>query len=260
MKTKVTILLLVFSCLAIAPKVSAIEQVDVELQLLIDISGSINSNEYDMQLLGYKAAFESDTVQDAIINGTHGKIAVQLIMWSGPNQQNIMIDWSLIDSGTSADAFAAQIDVLARPFAGWTAIGEAISFSYPEFDSNAFEGTTQVIDVSGDGTNNSGMAPEIASQAAIDAGVDRINGIVITESQAVIDEYADNVIAGEGAFLLAPANFDDFQTAIENKIVAEINNTTPIDSVATVSIPEPSTIFLFALGLIPLFSTKKNGE
>lgn len=261
MSIRLILLLFVLSSVVTTSTVKAIEAVDVELQLLIDISGSVDSDEYDLQMLGYQAAFESDNVQDAIVNGTHGKIAVQLIVWSGPNQQNIMIDWTLIDSGTSADAFAAEIGLLARPFSGWTAIGEAIAFSYPEFDTNAFEGTTQIIDVSGDGTNNSGMAPEIASQAAIDAGVDRINGIVITESQAVIDEYAENVIAGDGAFLLAPANFDDFQTAIENKIVAEISNTTPEGVVASVVVPEPPSFALLILAMIPLVvSRKKNGE
>ena len=127
MSLRLMTLLFVLSSVVTTSTVKAIEAVDVELQLLIDISGSINSSEYDLQLLGYQAAFESDTVQDAIINGTHGKIAVQLIMWSGPNQQNIMIDWSLVDSGSAADALAIEIGNLARPFAGWTAIGEAIA-------------------------------------------------------------------------------------------------------------------------------------
>lgn len=222
----------------------SVTQVDIELQLLLDISGSIDSSEYDLQLLGYQAAFESDNVQNAIINGSEGQIAVQLIMWSGPNQQSVMIDWTLVDSAASADTLAADIAAIARPFSGWTAIGEAIEYAYPLFEDNGFEGFDQIMDISGDGTNNSGVAPGIASDNAIADGVDTINGIVITTNQNVVDQYLDEVVNGETPFLLAPGNFDDFQTSIENKIIAEISGTSPTGAI---TVPEPGTLGLFAI-------------
>lgn len=239
----------------------AIEVVDVELQLLIDISGSVNSSEYQLQMDGYKAAFESSNVQNAIINGTNGKIAVQLIMWSGASQQEVMIDWTLVDSLESSSAFASTIDMLARPFSGMTAIGEAINYGYTHFEGNGFQGLSQVIDVSGDGTNNSGVNPEDARDEAINAGIDKINGIVITSNQNVIDEYEYNVVAGNNAFLLAPATFEDFQSAIEVKIAAEIQGVAPPESVV-VSIPEPNSIILFltALSFVICRKQKSNKE
>ncbi|MBO9490179.1 DUF1194 domain-containing protein [Endozoicomonas sp. G2_1] len=232
----------------------AITPVDVELQLLVDISGSIDSREYDLQLQGYQGAFQSDTVQNAIINGTLGQIAVQMIMWSGSSQQQVMVDWTLIDSAQSANDFADDLASLARPFAGWTAIGSAIEYSYPLFDNNGFDGTAQVIDISGDGTNNQGISPDTAANSAIAAGVDTINGIVITTSQRVIDQYADDVIAGDSPFLLAPADFAAFQTSVENKIAAEIAGTQPV---GVVSIPEPSSIILLLIGLTTLLLTRR---
>lgn len=218
--------------------------VDVELQLLIDISGSIDSNEYDLQMLGYANAFKSDDVQNAIINGTEGKIAVQLIMWSGASSQQVMIDWSLIDSAESADILSDEIANIARPFSGMTAIGSAVEYSYQLFEENGFNGTSQVIDISGDGTNNSGSSPSSATQIALDSGVDTINGIVITSDNNVIEQYYNEVIGGDSAFLLSPATFDDFQLSIENKIVAEIEGTRPAGAVA---IPEPSSFALFII-------------
>ncbi len=235
----------------------SVTQVDIELQLLVDISGSINTQEYDLQLQGYQAAFESNNVQNAIINGSEGQIAVQLIMWSGPNQQSVMIDWTLVDSEGSADTLAASIGAIARPFSGWTAIGEAVEYAYPLFENNGFEGFEQIIDISGDGTNNSGVSPSVATDNAIDAGVDTINGIVITTNQNVVDQYLDDVIAGESPFLLAPGNFDDFQTAIENKIVAEIEGSQPTGAV---SVPEPGTIGLFAIPALFLCFRKRATE
>lgn len=233
----------------------AITQVDVELQLLIDISGSVNSNEYYLQMQGYSDAFASDNVQNAILNGTEGQIAVQLIMWSGSSNQQVMIDWALVDSVESADNLATEIASIARPFSGWTAIGSAIEYAYPLMVNNDFAGTKQIIDISGDGTNNNGISPAQASAAAINAGVDTINGIVITENQNVIDQYAQDVVAGDTPFLLAPATFNDFQIAIEDKIVAEIEGSTPPNAVA---IPEPNSIALFlAALLIPVFRRKR---
>ena len=218
--------------------------VDIELQLLVDISGSIDSNEYDMQLQGYADAFASDRLQNAIINGTEGQIAVQLIMWSGSSAQDISIDWTLVDSIESANNLALDIAAIARPFAGWTAIGSAIEYAYPLFDSNSFNGTRQVIDISGDGTNNSGISPAVASQNAINAGVDTINGVVITQSQPVIDQYLNDVVNGDNAFLLTPTNFTEFQQSIEDKIVAEIDGSTPAQAIA---VPEPATWLLFSV-------------
>lgn len=225
----------------------ALTPVDVELQLLVDISGSINTNEYNLQMQGYSNAFASDNVQNAIISGTQGRIAVQMIMWSGKNNQQVMVDWTLIDSNSSADSLADTIAAIARPFSGWTAIGSVIEYSYPQFLSNSFLGTKKIIDISGDGTNNSGINPSTASTNAVNAGIDTINGVVITSNQAVINQYATDVIAGDTPFLLAPANFQDFQTAIENKIIAEIEGSVPEQAV--VKVPEPSTLILFLISV-----------
>lgn len=235
--------------------IEAIAVVDVELQMLIDISGSVNSSEYELQMNGYKAAFESSNVQDAIVNGTNGRIAVQLIMWSGSSQQEIMIDWTLIDSPETSNAFAATIDTLARPFSGMTAIGDALNYGYTQFANNDIQGLSQVIDVSGDGTNNSGTSPESARDNALNAGIDKINGIVITSRQKVIDEYANSVVAGDNAFLLVSATFEDFKSAIETKVEYEIQGVAPPSNVL-VAIPEPSSIVLFLTG-ISFFANKR---
>lgn len=238
--------------LSLSYQLNAIEIVDVELQLLVDISGSVNSSEYQLQMGGYQGAFESDSVKNAIINGGNGQIAVQLIMWSGANQQQVMIDWTLIDSATASNAFATSIAALARPFSGMTAIGSAINFGTSQFAGNNFEGLSKVIDVSGDGRKNNGSNTAAARDSALSSGIDKINGIVITSDQRVVDEYTEDVVAGDNAFLLAPATFSDFQSAIETKIASEIQGVTPEGNVI-VSIPEPSSTYLILAALATLF-------
>ena len=239
--------------LSLTPLAHSITPVDIELSLLVDISGSINSSEYDMQLEGYQAAFESDRLQNAIINGTEGQIAVQLIMWSGSGNQQIMHDWALIDSAQASDDFAQAIGSIARPFSGWTAIGSAIDFATPLFASNEYEGYKNIIDISGDGTNNSGVSVANASDQALANGIDTINGIVITQSQSVVNQYTNDVIGGDQPFLLVASNFSEFQQAIEDKIVAEIDGSQPEGAI---TVPAPGANMLFIVALICLFISR----
>lgn len=239
-------LLLVLVAMALfSPRSEAITEVpvDVELQLLLDVSGSVNNTEYQLQLDGYASAFDSSELQETILSGDLGKIAVQLIMWSGADNQQVVIDWTLVDSPSSASSLAQSIATISRPFSGWTGIGSAIEYSYPLFASNGFVGTRNVVDVSGDGTNNSGVLPSAASAEALASGVDTINGIVITTNQRVIDEYVDNVVGGDNAFVMVTDNYVDFEDALALKLANEVQGTVPKEAIA---VPEPGTLALFS--------------
>ena len=62
--------------------------VDVELQLLTDVSGIVNTTEYNLQRQGYVNAFRNSEVIDSILAGTNGSIAVQYIEWSSDSRRN----------------------------------------------------------------------------------------------------------------------------------------------------------------------------
>ena len=99
----------------------ALTEVDTELQLLMDVSGSVSSSEFNLQLQGYVDAFYSQDVQSAILDTSGGKlgsIAVQMIMWSSSNQQSVMTDWFHLYDMTSINNFAATLDALVRPLCG----------------------------------------------------------------------------------------------------------------------------------------------
>jgi hypothetical protein len=192
--------------------------VDVELQLLVDTSGSVSAEEFALQLNGYAEAFRSAEVKNAIASGTLGSVAVQLVFWAA--DQEVAIDWFLIDSASAADSFADMVAALSDPFGGGTRIDRAIEFGFPLFFNNAFEGARQVVDISGDG-NSSPSSTREARDAALAAGVDTINGLVIEDSD-LIEFYEDNVIGGMGAFVMFAATFQDFADAIRTKLVTEI--------------------------------------
>ncbi len=203
--------------------------VDLELQLLIDTSGSVDNAEYALQVEGYEDAFRDADIIAAIEAGDIGSIAVQLIFWSGSTSQAIGVDWTLITDAASANAFADLIAATVRPFGDLTAPGSALDFGAPLFNDNGFEGTRTVIDVSGDGAQNDGSLTSTARDAALAGGVDVINGLaILTDDPNLDDWYMANVIGGTGAFVVAASDFADFADAVREKIGREITGVIPV--------------------------------
>jgi hypothetical protein len=225
--------------------------VDVELQLLVDVSGSVNSTEFALQRDGYVQAFQSQAIKDAITaptdvdgNARQGRIAAQLIYWSGTLDQDIAVDWTLIDSDTAADSFASAIANVTRPFIGLTDPSAAIRFGTPLFASNDFDGNSLVMDVSGDGDGNPTFT-QAARDDALAAGIDRINGIAIGGESFVEDFYQNSIVGGTNSFFVAASTFADFQGAIVDKLEAEITDD-------VIGVPIPSTMLLLSAGLAGL--------
>jgi|CXWL01.1.fsa_nt_gi hypothetical protein len=205
--------------------------VDLQLQLLADVSGSVNGTEFDQQRDGYVAAFQNGVVHTNIGNYPNC-IAVQLIYWSGDAQQSIAVPWTQLCNATDSNAFAASIAGVVRPFGGQTAPGSAINFGYPLFDIT-FTGGKKVIDVSGDGEQNDGDDTSDARDAALVAGINQINGITIGNEDNVLTFYPANIQAGVGSFV-DNSDFVGFEPSIIAKILKETNPPCEVDCNPTV--------------------------
>ena len=202
--------------------------VDVQLVLAVDCSGSIDNDEFALQIRGYAAALTNPKVLHAIRSGSVGAIAVTYVQWSGPFIHNQAVGWTVIKDEKSAAAFAAAMSATPRRiFGGGTSLSGAIDYGASLFSGSGFEAERRTIDVSGDGVNNSGRRPTDARDEAVQAGL-TINGLPILTDVATLDRYyADNVIGGPGAFVMPAKDFASFADAILGKLIREVAEGAP---------------------------------
>jgi hypothetical protein len=209
--------------------------VDVELVLAVDISYSMDPEEQALQREGYIAGITSREFMQALRQGMNGRVAVTYFEWAGPFDQKIVVPWRLIDGPESADAFAN--DILRAPYrrASRTSISGALNFAKPLFEGSGYGGLRRVIDVSGDGSNNSGPLVTLVRDDVVASGI-TINGLPImlkrpnsfTMDLENLDVYfEDCVIGGPGAFVIPIRERSQFKEAIRTKLVLEVAGRTP---------------------------------
>ena len=103
-----------------------------------------------------------------------------------------------------------------------TSIATAIADSAALLQSNAFEGQRKVIDVSGDGPDNSGGDLDGARNSALTSGI-TINGLSIEAEEAGLHAYyLDHVIIGADSFAEPAQGFEDFARAMKEKLLREL--------------------------------------
>ena len=210
------------------------EVVDIELVLAVDVSGSIDAYEFELQRKGYAEAFRDPRVLDAIRANKVQRIAVTMVEWSGAEFQTQIVPWMVVRDKPSAEALAAAILAPPRGPGRWTSISGGIDYSMKLFRESPHKSERRVIDVSGDGVNNSGRPAEVARDEALKAGV-VINGLAIMndrpnpyggfyrQPEPPLDEYyTDKVIGGPGSFLIVTNDFEGFERAVVTKLVREI--------------------------------------
>ena len=198
--------------------------VDLQLVLAVDASGSVNQVRFELQRAGYAAAFRDSDVIRAIRSGSTRSIAVTMTQWTGPSMNVVVVPWTLVKDQESAEALARLIESAPRQlFGGGTSISGAIDFSVTQFPLSPWQGNRRVIDVSGDGANNRGRPSSAARDEAVAQNI-VINGLPILAIEADFEEhYRREVIGGPGAFLIAAQNFETFAVAVRRKLVLEIS-------------------------------------
>jgi hypothetical protein len=216
--------LIAIVCIALLSGPVRAQDVDLELVIAVDSSGSIDEEEFALQRQGYASALTHPEVLAAIARGPHRSIAVSFVEWSGPAISTVVVPWTRIGDKASAEAVAGQILTAPRTiFGGGTALGGAIDHGMRLLAANPHRGLRRVIDISGDGYNNRGPWPNGPRDAAVAKGV-TINGLAILDfDHGLIEHFEEEVIGGPGAFAVAANGFADFARAILKKLLQELN-------------------------------------
>lgn len=209
-------------------------QVDLLLVLAADVSRSVDDTEFKLQREGFAAAVVDPRVLRAMTMGRTRRIAVAFVEWASEFEQRVVVDWMVVAGEGDAKALAARIRGAPRSFWGRTSISAAIEYSMDLLARSPFQAERRVIDISGDGTNNSGPDVVAARDAAIAKNV-TINGLVILSPEPLPTNpththppgglkayYERNVIGGPDAFVLEAENFESFGQSLISKLIKEI--------------------------------------
>lgn len=208
------------------------QDVDLELLLAVDASGSVSAEEFELQLGGIAKAFRDPEIVRAIETGSLQRIAVALMLWSDGRSRKVASKWVIVDNHLSSEKFA-QLVLAQLPrrksFLGrsGTGIGAAIGHGVNLIKRNGIEGVRRIIDVSGDGHETplafgEAMALPEAMRRARRADV-TVNGLaILSDDPNLLTYYKARVIRGPASFAIAANDFDDFARAIKIKLLREI--------------------------------------
>lgn len=227
--------------------------VDVELVIAVDVSYSVEPDDLAAQREGFARAIVSQEFLDALRAGPIGRIALTYFEWSSTKDQKVIVPWRQIDGPESAEAVATEMLNAPIRRGSRTSISSAIKFAVPLFEQNPYRGSRRVIDVAGDGPNNTGDPVAAARDMALQQGI-VITGLPVMinatpPSQPDIDHighidwyYEDCVIGGPGSFVVPITDPDNFKEAIRTKLVLEVAGRTPKGATAPSVDKEPRVL------------------
>ena len=231
--------LTMLAVLAALPAGAQTREVDLELVLMADSSGSITMEEIRFQRAGYAAALTDPEVLAAIANTAYGNIAITYVEWGQFDSQDVVVPWTVIEGAESATGFAEALMAAPRQARGRNAIGAALIFGRDLILGNDIDGWRRIIDFSADSTGNFN-GPSIAEgrAAALDAGI-TINGLAVAcrdcsggwdsdlggggGNPGLERQFEERIIGGPGAFVVTAETRDSFAAAVKRKLILEIS-------------------------------------
>lgn len=225
---RIAIAFVAWFLLLVNPAIS--EELDLELVLLADATGSIDEAEIRFQRAGYAEAITDPSVLNAIASNAYGKIVVTYVEWADQLSQDVVVDWTVIDGPVSAQAFAAKLMEAPRQAYGRNAIGAALLKGKELIDTNSYQGLRRVIDLSADSANNwNGPPIRGARDIVVSAGI-VINGLAVLcrhcsgrpVSYDLEQRFYDEIIGGPAAFVVTADSAETFADAVRKKLILEI--------------------------------------
>ena len=199
------------------------QDADLALIIALDCSASVSVESFGQMASGCAAGLRDEAVAAGLLGGPRGASLCALLIWSGPAAQEVMVDWTRLDSQAALAAFAEEVENVPRTIrAGTTAIGEALRACEALLLAAPAGAARVVIDLVGDGKSNQGTPPAALRDRLVEGGV-TINGLcVLHEEPDLLAHYQAEVIGGPGAFAMTCKDFSEFEEGMRQKLRREI--------------------------------------
>jgi Ca-activated chloride channel family protein len=192
---------------------------DTALILTIDVSNSVDTVEYRLQTDGLADALQDPAIVDTIVAGG---TTIAVVQWSGVDKQTVSIPWMQVRSALDVQSLSQKARLLERAFVlSDTAPAEAVLFSLKLFDQVP-NCTRRVIDISGDGTPNSGSDVRAARNLAERQGV-TINAIAIESMGLAITNFFRSTVITRNGFVMTARTHREYPATLRAKILREIS-------------------------------------
>ncbi len=191
---------------------------ELALVLAVDVSGSIDPQEYRQQMDGLAEALRDGIVAEALVTQ---QAMITLIQWTGSSRQRQTLPWAEMATFEAVDRFADAVEGDQRVWRNYSpAIGEALDVSRRAF-ADVPHCARRVIDVSGDGQSNEGTEPRVHHDRLRREGI-TVNALAIeTDDSDLTAWFFEHLIIGEGAFVETAWGFADYGAAILRKLQRE---------------------------------------
>lgn len=191
----------------------------VGLLLLIDASGSGGDPGFKYQMNGTAAAIRHAKFID-VIKSKPGGVAVSVMQFGW--DPAVSIPWVILKTADDAYALANKIENAPKVAEGATGIGAGIYGGLEYFKKLPCKAQQKVMDISGDGLNNTEVSVGGARKEAIEQNV-MINGLPIQNGpDDIIEHYTRDIMTPDG-FVIPVKSWEDFGRAIRRKLVREVS-------------------------------------
>lgn len=202
------------------------------LVLVIDVSRSVDLDEFALQQQGTARALQSERVVHAITQNEG--VALSVVFFD--DTARVVIPWQVLRTPADVIGFSTTLTNIQHPGGLYTNVYEGIALGLTLLDNPPCEPDRKLIDISGDGIDNQargGHTPASLVRRAIESDV-RINTLPILtavdnpmETAEVANEhlfnwYNDNFALPTGGFSVRSNGFADFARAITVKLSTEI--------------------------------------
>src|SRR5260370_6490536 len=139
----------------------AAERVATAIVFAVDVSGSVNTERYELQRAGIAGIFADERIEQFLTDG----LAVTIMEWS--DGHTVVVPWTILRTPADAFAFAGRINAVTRSPGISTELSLALFAAADLLDACPCEAASRIIDVSGDGQSNGPGSTNLARTDAV---------------------------------------------------------------------------------------------